>query len=178
MRHPIHVLALKPLLSCNINTQYYFKIKHRSEYSEDKGYTMRTILSTAAVILALGFTANAADVINERKANFRANVDALKAIKAAIPAGDTATIAANARKVADWSAKMVEYFPEGSDTGDTKARAEIWFEFDTFTSRAKDAEQAALALASLAESGNTAGLAEGLGKLGGTCKACHKSFKD
>ncbi|MGC6485011.1 MAG: c-type cytochrome, partial [Candidatus Puniceispirillales bacterium] len=120
----------------------------------------------------------AADVISDRKAGFKGNVKALKAIQAAMSSGDMETIAASARSVADWSARMTDYFPEGSDTGDTNARAEIWFDFDDFTLKAKDAENAALALASLAEAGQQDQIMDGLKTLSGTCKACHSSYKN
>ena len=103
----------------------------------------------------------------------------MKTMQAAIRAGDTATVAERARVVADWSARMAEYFPQGSGEGDTKARPEIWADFDRFTALAKGAESAALELAALADGGADAGaLAGGLGKLGGTCKTCHQAFKD
>ena len=140
---------------------------------------MRSVLSVLAVSIGLCVPAAAADVIAERKANFKINAQAMKTMQAAIKAGDAATVAERARVVADWSARMTEYFPEGSGEGDTKARPDIWADFDRFTTFAKGAETAALELALLADGGAGAGkLAEGLGKLGGTCKACHQAFKD
>lgn len=131
--------------------------------------------------LALGLSATsvAADVIAERQANFKINGEAMRVMQAAIASNDTATIAEQSRIVANWSARMTEYFPEGSDKGNTKARADIWREFDKFTGYAGDAETAALELAALADGGaETRELAAGLGKLGDTCKTCHRSFKD
>lgn len=140
---------------------------------------MRTILGTLAVCVGLLASAASADVIAERKANFKVNGDSMKAMKAAIPAGDNALIAERARVIASWSSRMVDYFPEGSDEGDTSARFDIWADFDKFTELAKNAETAALELASLADGGAGAkDLANGLGKLGGTCKACHDDFKE
>lgn len=139
---------------------------------------MRQIITLAGVIvLTMAGIANA-DVIADRKAGFQGNVKALKTIQAAISSGDMETIAASARDVADWSSRMTDYFPEGSDTGDTKARAEIWFDFDDFTSKAQDAENAALQLAGIAEAGDQDKLMDGLKNLSGTCKACHYSYKD
>lgn len=139
---------------------------------------MRNILIILAVGIAVSVSTASADVIAERKANFRNNNESMKAIQAAIGDGEAATVGEKARLIAEWSARMVDYFPEGSGKGKTDARPEIWLEFDKFTSLAKNAEAAALELASLAESGATAqDLAAGLGKLGGTCKACHQNFK-
>ena len=104
---------------------------------------MRRILTIVSVIFCP--TGTQADVISDRKAGFRGNVAALKKIQAAIGSGDLAAIREGALEIVDWSSRMTEYF-EGSDTGDTKARAEIWFDFDDFTARAGNAEKAALAL--------------------------------
>ena len=139
---------------------------------------MRPILTTVSVIFFALTGIAQADVISDRKAGFKGNVAAMKKIQAAIGRGDLAAVREGALEIADWSSRMIDYFPEGSDTGDTKARAEIWFNFDDFTARAGNAENAALALASLAEAGHQDQLMDGLKNLGGTCKACHSSYKD
>ena len=139
---------------------------------------MRPILTTVSVIFFALTGIAQADVISDRKAGFKGNVAAMKKIQAAIGRGDLAAVREGALEIADWSSRMIDYFPEGSDTGDTKARAEIWFNFDDFTARAGNAEKAALALASLAEAGHQDQLMDGLKNLGGTCKACHSSYKD
>ena len=139
---------------------------------------MRAILTLVCVtIFALTGLAQA-DVISDRKAGFRGNVAAIKKIQAAIGSGDLAAVQEGALQIADWSSRMTDYFPEGSDTGDTKARAEIWFDFEDFTARAGNAEKAALALASLAEAGHQDQLMDGLKNMSSTCKACHSSYKD
>ena len=139
---------------------------------------MRPILTTVSVIFFALTGIAQADVISDRKAGFKGNVAAMKKIQAAIGRGDLAAVREGALEIADWSSRMIDYFPEGSDTGDTKARAEIWFNFDDFTARAGNAENATLALASLAEAGHQDQLMDGLKNLGGTCKACHSSYKD
>ena len=139
---------------------------------------MRPILTIVSVIFFALTGIAQADVISDRKAGFKGNVAAMKKIQAAIGSGDLAAVREGALEIADWSSRMTDYFPEGSDTGDTKARAEIWFNFDDFTARAGNAENAALALASLAEAGHQDQLMDGLKNLGGTCKACHSSYKD
>ena len=139
---------------------------------------MRPILTFVSIVF-FGLTGLAqADVISERKAGFKGNVAAMKKIQAAIGSGDLAAVREGALAIADWSSRMTDYFPEGSDTGDTKARAEIWFDFEDFTARAGNAEKAALTLASFAEAGQQDQLMDGLKTLSGTCKACHSSYKD
>ena len=94
-----------------------------------------------------------ADVIAERKANFKANAAAMKAINAALGGGDFDTVITQATTIADWARVMPDYFPENSDSGDTKARADIWMDFNGFKSRASGNEQAALTLISSAKTG-------------------------
>jgi len=119
-----------------------------------------------------------ADIIEDRKAGFKANAQSMKAIAAAIGAGDRETVGKLAGGIASWAAKIPSHFPEGSDGGDTKARAEIWFNFDTFKARAKANETAATALVNAEQTGDPAAMMAGLKTLGASCKACHSDFKD
>ena len=119
-----------------------------------------------------------ADVIAERKANFKANAAALKAINAALGGGDFDTVITQATTIADWARVMPDYFPENSGTGDTKARADIWMDFEGFKSRAFANEQAALTLISTAKTGDVSATIFALKALGATCKSCHENFKD
>ena len=119
-----------------------------------------------------------ADVIAERKTNFKANAAAMKAINAALRGGDFGTVITQATTIADWARVMPNYFPENSDSGDTKARADIWIDFDGFKSRASANEQAALTLISNAKTEDVSTTIVALKALGGTCKSCHDNFKD
>ena len=140
--------------------------------------TKSIIQPTLICFIVLASFGAHADVIADRKANFKANADAMKAINAALGAGDFNAAVKNATTIANWAQSMTDYFPEGSDSGDTKARAEIWMDFDNFKNRAKDNENAAQALITAAQAGDLNAAISGLKALGGTCKACHTSFKD
>ena len=103
----------------------------------------------------------------------------MKTIAAAIGDSNRDLITAEAKKIAAWAAQIPAYFPEGSENGDTKARAEIWFDFADFTSRAKANEDAANALVSKRPAtGDPAAMIAGLKNLGASCKACHSTYKD
>ena len=117
-------------------------------------------------------------MITERKANFKANGAAMKAIVAAIGDGNRDLITFEAQKIAAWAAQIPSYFPEGSDSGETKARAEIWFDFADFSNRAKANEDAANALVKAAATGDPAAMITSLKNLGASCKACHSTYKD
>ena len=53
-----------------------------------------------------------ADVIAERKANFKANAAAMKAMRAALGAGDFEKVVTQATTIADWARVMPDYFPK------------------------------------------------------------------
>ena len=139
----------------------------------------RSIFSAVltAALLGMACLPASADVIEDRKANFKANNASMRTIGGALGAGDFATIAAEAQKIADWAAVMPDYFPEGSGTGDTSARAAIWENFEGFTVAAKANHDAALTLLAAAKAGDVNAAKGALGEVGGTCKACHQQFK-
>jgi cytochrome c556 len=139
----------------------------------------RSIFSAVltAALLGMGCLPASAGVIEDRKANFKANNASMRTIGGALGAGDFATIAAEAQKIADWAAVMPDYFPEGSGTGDTSARPAIWENFEGFTAAAKANHDAALILLAAAEAGDVNAAKSALGEVGGTCKACHQQFK-
>jgi cytochrome c556 len=130
-----------------------------------------------AALLGMACLPASAGVIEDRKANFKANNASMRTIGGALGAGDFATIAAEAQKIADWAAVMPDYFPEGSGTGDTSARPAIWENFEGFTAAAKANHDAALTLLAAAEAGDVNAAKSALGEVGGTCKACHQQFK-
>ena len=139
----------------------------------------RSIFSAVltAALLGMACLPASAGVIEDRKANFKANNASMRTIGGALGAGDFATIAAEAQKIADWAAVMPDYFPEGSGTGDTSARAAIWENFEGFTAAAKANHDAALILLAAAEAGDVNAAKRALGEVGGTWKACHQQFK-
>ena len=99
---------------------------------------MRSLAPLAAAILigTTAFVANAG-VVEDRKANFKANNASMRAIGAAIGGGDFETVTREAERIAAWAMVMPDYFPEGSGEG-TSAKPAIWTDFVGF----KDAAEA------------------------------------
>lgn len=118
-----------------------------------------------------------ADPITERKENFRNNVKSLKLIKPALATGDMDVISEQANLIAAWAEVMPDYFPEDSAMGDTKARPEIWENWDDFLAKANANHDAAIALANLADAGDADALPMAMKALSDTCGACHKLYK-
>lgn len=72
---------------------------------------------------------------------------------------------------------MGKAFPEGSDKGETKAKANIWTDRAKFDEAGKKAFAASLAMVEAAKTGDQAQSLNAFKALGGTCKACHDDFK-
>ena len=130
----------------------------------------------SAILLGAMFAVSAqADVIEDRKANFKSNVAILKAIRGQIQAGDFQAIAAGGRTIADWASQMPEFFPTGSES--RGALDAIWVNFDDFRAKAEANKQAALTLATAAETADSGKIMAAVQALSGTCKSCHQSYK-
>lgn len=89
-----------------------------------------------------------------------------------------ATAAANNAAIAEQMSKLPWHaFVEGSGTGDTKAKPEIWSNAAGFKA-ASDKMQAAMSnLATVAKGGNLDAIKAAFGPVGGTCKGCHDDFR-
>ncbi len=98
--------------------------------------------------------------------------------------GDIEYDADSAQAAADNIVKMTQidqrfYWPAGSDSSSiegTRAKAEIWQNFDDVISKAVAFNEAAVALASAAGSGAEA-LGPAIGGVGQACTACHDSYR-
>jgi cytochrome c556 len=72
-----------------------------------------------------------------------------------------------------WSA-----FSPGTETGNTKAKPEIWLEMEDFKAKAEKAQAEAAKLAEVAKSGDFNALKAQVGETGKACKACHDKFRN
>lgn len=68
-------------------------------------------------------------------------------------------------------------FPEGTGTGKTDAKPEIWENWSDFEARAGESQQAAQALLDAVQSGDAGAIDARFGELTDTCKACHRPFR-
>ena len=138
---------------------------------------MRSLAPLAAAILigTTAFLANAG-VVEDRKANFKANNASMRAIGAAIGAGDFGTVTREAERIAAWAMVMPDYFPEGSGEG-TSAKPAIWTDSVGFKDAAEANYYAAQELIAAAAKQDADAAGEALRAIGGTCKGCHQKFK-
>ena len=68
-------------------------------------------------------------------------------------------------------------FPEGSERGTTRAKPDIWENKEDFTAKFGDLEAAADGLVAAVATGDKKAIAEQVGAVGQTCKACHDDYK-
>lgn len=141
------------------------------------------VLAATALVIAAPASAQfakAEDAIKYRKSvmfvmqqNF-GRVAAMAAGKApfdAKVAADSAEVAAFMSKL-PWSA-----FVEGSDKGDTKAKAEIWTDKAKFNENAEKLQADMAKLSAAAKTGNLDTIKAAVGAAGGNCKTCHDAFR-
>ena len=86
-------------------------------------------------------------------------------------AASNAAIAESMSKL-PWAA-----FVDGSGTGDTKARPEIWSDNAKFKAASEKMQAEMSKLAAAAKGGNLDAIKAAFGPVGGTCKACHDDFR-
>ena len=93
---------------------------------------------------------------------------------------DEVVKAANAIQAIANSGMGALYLP-GTDKGkgweETRAKSNIWTDKEKLGKIAMDFNKEANELAKVAANGDAAAVGAQLGKLGGTCKACHDDFR-
>ena len=69
-------------------------------------------------------------------------------------------------------------FIAGSDMGETEAKDNIWSNMDDFKKKMETFQIEAASLAEIAKGGDMAAIKPQFGKVGESCKACHKEYKE
>ena len=90
---------------------------------------------------------------------------------------DAKVAAENADLVATLAKLPWAAFPEGTDKGDTRAKAEIWKDADKFKEAADRLQAESVKLQAAAKSGNLDAIKTAFGATGASCKACHDTFR-
>lgn len=137
----------------------------------------------AAAALSVTVAGAAADPLEQRKANMKERGEIMR-ILGPIAQGkadfDAATVndalaklATNAEAGADTDA----LWPQGSDTGDTKASSAIWANFDDYKARnQKYGEVVAAAVAAAPQ--DLAAFQAAFGPVGASCGGCHENYRN
>jgi cytochrome c556 len=141
------------------------------------------MLVAAAATLASSFASaqmKPEDAIKQRKAAFNVIAYNFGSIGAMVnnrkPYNKEEAIrnAATASAVA-W--QPYEFFMAGTDSGDTKAKPNIWTDMAKFKLGGEKMGTEMARLAAVARDGDQAALKAQFGEVGKTCKACHDDYK-
>ena len=87
-------------------------------------------------------------------------------------------VIANAALVETMSKLPWDAFVAGSDTGETKAKPDIWTDSAKFKQSAEKLGAEVVKLSAAAKSGNLEQIKTAFGAVGQTCKSCHDNFKN
>lgn len=148
---------------------------------------MKTLL--VALVAALGALASLPasaqfqkpeDAIKYRKAAFTvmgAHFGRIGAMASGKAPFDAAAAAANADIVSTMSRLPYAGFIEGTATGDTRAKPEIWTERAKFDAAANKMQEEVGKLNVAAKSGNLDQIKVAFGAAGQSCKACHDNYR-
>lgn len=86
-------------------------------------------------------------------------------------------VAVHAAALHGTSKMILEMFPEGSGTGETRAKPEIWRQWSEFEQAARHLEQESARLVEIAQSGDIKQITPQFLAVGETCKGCHTPFR-
>jgi len=90
---------------------------------------------------------------------------------------DDAVFVASARSLADAAANMLDGFDNSTPVADSRAKPEIWDNWDDFVAKAEALQTAATALAAAADSGGFAAGRELVRGVRDTCGGCHRPYR-
>lgn len=120
----------------------------------------------------------AEDSLKVRKDGFEASKKSFGAIKKILEDGaDLAGAAAPAQSLNAFAKQVPTLFPAGSDKGETKAKAAIWSNEADFGVKAQAFEAETAKLVQAVASGDKSAVQKQFGAVGGTCKACHDTYR-
>ncbi|MSQ59182.1 MAG: cytochrome c [Betaproteobacteria bacterium] len=148
---------------------------------------MKVILASLGMVVALSATssvfaqAKPEDAIKYRKSVYAImgwNFGPLAAMAKGDKPYDKDEAIRRAANIAFVSRLPLEGFIPGSESGDTKAKPEIWQNMDDFKAKLEKMQQETAKLAEVAKAGDFNALKAQLGETGKACKACHDNYRN
>ena len=143
-----------------------------------------TLKATRIVFLAAVFVWTLApgahpqdNVIDQRIKLMKENSADNKAVKAAFAKGDYATVETKAMEIVGNFDKLADLFPKGSTADNSRAKPEIWQNWDDFKAKLISARSAAKELAEAAGTKNQEKVGPAFVAFGKTCGSCHKPYR-
>lgn len=116
--------------------------------------------------------------IQKRRILMETNNDAVvKSLNKASKEGNFAEIQVKVKEIQDNMDNLLELFPKGSLSENSRAKPEIWDKWDEFSQEPGKVKKAAQALGDAAKAKDEAEVNAKLKALGDACASCHKSFR-
>ena len=141
------------------------------------------LFALAAAALSVTIAGAAADPLEQRQANMKERGQVMR-ILGPIAQGradfDAATVNEALAKLetnAEAAADTDALWPQGSDTGDTKASSAIWANFDDYKDRNQKYAEAVAAAAAAAPQ-DLAAFQAAFGPVGASCGSCHEKYRN
>jgi cytochrome c556 len=103
--------------------------------------------------------------------------DNAKEMNDKIKAGNIAAAKVNAQAIALHATRIPELFPEGSTSATSRAKEEIWQNWDEFVNKAATLRNEADHLGAIAANGTADAVDAQLKKVFAACKSCHDTFR-
>jgi len=150
---------------------------------------MRRVIIVAALVGAFGAAAAAAPlakgkalaIMHDRHEGMEKIGDTNKLLRREIMSSSPfmPAIQSGAATIAGLSVRANGWFPKGTgpDVGKTGAKPEIWQKPQDFAAKLHNFQAAARAFNAAARSGDMTAIKARYADLGGTCKACHDSYR-
>jgi cytochrome c556 len=118
------------------------------------------------------------DAIAVRKAGMDLLSSTIGGVNLAVKAGvEVKSFAGAGSAAAAWAKQIPGLFPPGTDKGDTKALPEVWSDSAGFAKAAANLGTAADKLTAAAKADDKDAFAAALKDVGGSCGACHKTYR-
>lgn len=120
----------------------------------------------------------ATGIVKDRMEKFKASKSMMRQINKSFDSKDFSIIKKNASELKKWGLEMENYFPEGSDIKPSEANEKIWLEPESFKMAINKFTQASIELLKVADDQDLDNTIAAFRKLAGTCKGCHKQFRN
>ncbi len=120
----------------------------------------------------------ATGIVKDRMEKFKASKSIMRQINKSFDNKDFSTIKKGASKLKKWGLEMENYFPEGSNIKPSEANEKIWLEPKSFKIAINKFTEASIKLLKVADEQNLENTITAFRKVAGTCKGCHKQFRN
>ena len=120
----------------------------------------------------------ATGIVKERMEKFKASKSIMRQINKSFDNKDFSTIKKGASKLKKWGLEMENYFPEGSNIKPSEANEKIWLEPESFKIAINKFTEASIEHLKVTEDQNLENTIAAFRKVAGTCKGCHKQFRN